>query len=90
MIYFFLNFFDICLILKNKNNNYKMAKSVGYIYVRSNISYENEDACKMGKTFFIAERDMQYATNEIKRGYFELVFEIYLKVNNEFLFQITS
>ena len=47
---------------------------MGYIYIRCHVSYEN--ACKMGKTFNIPERDNQYATSEIKRGYFELVLEV--------------
>ena len=48
----------------------------GYIYVRNHPSYEVDDACKMGKANNIPERDTQYATGEIKRGYFEAVFEI--------------
>ena len=46
----------------------------GYIYVRNHPSYD--DACKMGKANNIPERDTQYATGEIKRGYFEAVFEV--------------
>ncbi len=52
----------------------------GYIYVRSHPSYNN--ACKLGKSCNIPERDTQYATGEIKRGYFELVFEISIKKIN--------
>jgi superfamily II DNA or RNA helicase len=48
----------------------------GYIYVRIHSSYDVDDACKMGKTNNIPERDTQYATGEIKRGYFETVFEV--------------
>ena len=47
---------------------------IGYIYVRNHPSYE--DARKMGKSENIPERDTQYATGEIKRGYFEAVFEV--------------
>jgi len=50
--------------------------SIGYIYIRNHPSYEINDACKMGKTNNIPDRDTQYATGEIKRGYFELVFEL--------------
>ena len=50
----------------------------GYIYIRSHSSYD--DACKMGKSNNIPERDTQYATGEIKRGYFEIVFEIPIKI----------
>lgn len=48
----------------------------GYIYVRNHPSYDVDDACKMGKANNIPERDTQYATGEIKRGYFEAVFEV--------------
>jgi len=48
----------------------------GYIYVRNHPSYDVDDACKMGKAKNIPERDSQYATGEIKRGYFEAVFEV--------------
>jgi superfamily II DNA or RNA helicase len=48
----------------------------GYIYARNHPSYDVDDACKMGKAINIPERDTQYATGEIKRGYFEAVFEV--------------
>lgn len=48
----------------------------GYIYIRNHSSYNIYDACKMGKTINIIERDGQYATGEIKRGYFEVIFEV--------------
>jgi superfamily II DNA or RNA helicase len=53
-----------------------MNSITGYIYVRSHPSYDIDDAFKMGKTHNIPERDTQYATGEIKRGYFQEVFEI--------------
>ena len=53
-----------------------MNSKKAYIYVRIHPSYELENACKMGKTINIPERDTQYATGEIKRGYFEAVFEV--------------
>ena len=53
-----------------------MDNSLGYIYVRTHPSYDVENACKIGITNFFAERDYQYATGEIKRGSFELIFEI--------------
>jgi len=53
-----------------------MNSANGYIYVRNHQSYDVDDACKMGKTNNIPERDTQYATGEIKRGYFEAVFEV--------------
>ena len=51
-------------------------KFKGYIYIRNHPSYDIYGACKMGKTNNIPERDTQYATSEIKRGYFESVFEV--------------
>lgn len=48
----------------------------GYIYVRRHPSYDIENLCKLGKTNNIPDRDNQYATGEIKRGYFESVFEV--------------
>uniref|UniRef100_A0A6C0BTS8 Probable helicase A859L n=1 Tax=viral metagenome TaxID=1070528 RepID=A0A6C0BTS8_9ZZZZ len=51
----------------------------GYIYVRNHSSYDVENVCKMGKASNIPERDTQYATGEIKRGYFEAVFEVPIK-----------
>jgi superfamily II DNA or RNA helicase len=51
----------------------------GYIYVRNHLSYDVYDACKMGKANNIPERDVQYATGEIKRGYFEVIFEVPIK-----------
>jgi superfamily II DNA or RNA helicase len=56
-----------------------MNQTDGYIYVRNHPSYDVDDACKMGKTNNIPERDTQYATGEIKRGYFEAVFEVPIK-----------
>ena len=53
-----------------------MNQTNGYIYIRNHSSYDIEDACKIGKTSNIPERDIQYATGEIKRGYFEEVFEV--------------
>ena len=52
---------------------------VGYIYIRSHPAYDAHDACKMGKTESIPERDTQYATGEIERGKFEPVFEVPIK-----------
>jgi len=53
-----------------------MNSTNGYIYVRNHPSYDIDDVCKMGKANNIPERDTQYATGEIKRGYFEAVFEV--------------
>ena len=59
--------------------NIKMNQTNGYIYVRNHPSYDVDDACKMGKSNNIPERDTQYATGEIKRGYFEVIFEVPIK-----------
>jgi len=53
-----------------------MNSTNGYIYVRNHPSYDVDDACKMGKSGNIPDRDTQYAIGEIKRGYFEVVFEV--------------
>lgn len=53
-----------------------MNVSVGYIYLRNHESYEQNNARKLGKTINIPERDSNYATGEIKRGYFEHVYEV--------------
>ena len=51
----------------------------GYIYIRTHEAYDVYDACKLGKANNIPERDTQYATGEIKRGYFEAVFEVLIE-----------
>lgn len=51
-------------------------QSVGYIYTRFHESYEKYDACKLGETINIPNRDSLYATGEIKRGYFDNVYEV--------------
>ena len=56
-----------------------MNSANGYIYIRNHPSYEVDGACKMGKANNIPERDTQYATGEIRRGYFEAVFEVPIK-----------
>jgi hypothetical protein len=66
----------------------------GYIYVRNHPSYDVDDACKMGKATNIPERDTQYATGEIKRGYFEAVFEVPISdtssVNTELIGEVQN
>lgn len=48
----------------------------GYIYVRTHPAYDLYNACKLGKATNIPDRDSQYATGEIIRGTFEVVFEV--------------
>ena len=53
--------------------------SNGYIYVRNHPSYDLLNACKLGKTQNIPERDITYATGEIVRGNFDIIFEVPIK-----------
>jgi superfamily II DNA or RNA helicase len=48
----------------------------GYIYVRTHPGYDIEGVCKLGKASNIPERDSVYATSELRRGFFEVVFEV--------------
>ena len=54
----------------------------GYIYVRTHESYDIHDACKIGITNNIPERDSTYTTGEIKRGQFVLVFEVPIQITS--------
>ena len=56
-----------------------MNTPVEYIYTRDHESYDNYDACKLGKANNIPERDSQYATGEIVRGQFGSVYEVPVK-----------
>ncbi len=56
--------------------NNMVEQTNGYIYIRNHYAYDIENACKMGKASNIPERDSVYATGEIKRGYFNPVFEV--------------
>ncbi len=48
----------------------------GYIYIREHEAYSKYNACKLGKTESIPERDNTYITGEIVRGVFTLIFEV--------------
>lgn len=48
----------------------------GYIYIRVHPSYDSDETCKLGKTTNIYKRDATYATGELKRGVFKMVFEV--------------
>ena len=52
---------------------------IGYIYIRWNESYDKYDAYKLGSSSNIPERNSQYITNEIEKGEFRLVIEIFNK-----------
>ena len=51
----------------------------GYIYTRFHESYEKYNACKLGETVNIPDRDTQYATGEIQRGRFDNVYAVPLE-----------
>lgn len=59
-----------------------MNQTIGYIYIRNHFSYNIDNVYKLGKTINIPERDTLYATGEVKRGYFETVFEVPFKQLN--------
>lgn len=61
-------------------NNKNMKQTTGYIYIRKHPAYDIYNACKLGKASNIPERDTQYATGEIKRGYFDVIFEVPLEI----------
>ncbi len=50
--------------------------NIGYIYIRINEYWDTYNACKLGKTQNIPEREGGYVTCEIKRGTFIMVIEI--------------
>ena len=57
-----------------------MNNTCGYVYVREHPSYDTNNACKIGKTLNIPDRDTQYATGELNRGRFVEVFEMSDKI----------
>lgn len=50
--------------------------TLGYLYIRIHESYDQYDACKLGITICISNRDSVYSTSEIERGVYVLVVEI--------------
>jgi superfamily II DNA or RNA helicase len=48
----------------------------GYIYIRSNESWDMYNAYKLGKTQNIPDREQQYRTSEISRGKYKLIVEV--------------
>ena len=50
--------------------------NIGYIYIRSNEYWDLYDACKLGKTLSIPDREQTYITSEIKRGDYMMIIEI--------------
>ncbi len=56
--------------------------SFGYIYIRTHYAYDIFDACKLGITTNIPERDSLYSTSEIIKGFFHSVYQIDINNNN--------
>jgi superfamily II DNA or RNA helicase len=50
--------------------------SIGYIYIRTNEYWDLYDACKLGKTLSIPDREQTYITSEIKKGTYIMIIEI--------------
>ena len=50
--------------------------TIGYIYIREHESYNKYNACKIGITTNIPDRENVYMTNEIKKGEFTRVYEV--------------
>ncbi len=55
----------------------------GYIYIRRNDWYNMHNVCKLGKTLNIPDRDSQYITGEIERGYFYPIFNVDINFLNQ-------
>jgi len=53
---------------------------VGYLYVRFNELFDIYDACKFGRCENIPNRDNNYITSEVKKGFFKLVIEVNRKI----------
>jgi len=51
----------------------------GYIYVRNHWSYDAQNGYKLGKANNIPERNNQYVTGEIIKGYFVSIYEVPIK-----------
>ena len=49
----------------------------GYIYIRCHEAYEKYNACKLGRSANLPERDSTYTTGEMVRGVFVIAFGIY-------------
>lgn len=62
-----------------------MTQQHGYIYIRTHPSYDIENACKVGKTKNIPERENTYATGEIRRGnslqFLKFILKIWMRLN---------
>jgi len=52
----------------------------GYIYVRTNEYWNLYDACKLGKSSNILDRENNYITSEIKRGAYIMIIELNIDI----------
>lgn len=53
-----------------------MEQTHGYLYLRTHQYYDIEDVYLIGTTNDIEESDKEFTSNEWKRGYFTLIFQI--------------
>jgi len=54
--------------------------NIGYIYIRTNKYWDLYNACKLGKTFSIPDREQTYITSEIEKGSYIMIIEIDLLI----------
>lgn len=52
----------------------------GFLYIRTHYAYDKYDCCKLGITINIPNRDNTYATGEVIRGKFVIVYEVDAKL----------
>jgi len=57
-----------------------MNQTKGYIYIRTNEYWDLYNACKLGKTSSIPDREQIYITSEINRGTYVMIIEIDLMI----------
>ena len=63
----------MCII----GNTFNLMGLSGYIYARTNELYDIHNCYKLGRTQNILERETNYITSEVNRGYFKYIYEIY-------------
>ena len=63
---------------------------VGYLYVRFNELFDMYNSCKFGMCENIPNRENNYITTEVKKGYFKLVIEVNIKILDKLENEIKS
>jgi superfamily II DNA or RNA helicase len=53
---------------------------IGYLYVRFNELFDIYDSCKFGMCENIPNRENNYITTEVKKGFFKLVIEVNINI----------